>query len=92
MYVVYPQYEWCLLGARGWQVHSPVTAAAAGITEAFVHAVLDQAALKQANALLVAFAGAHILCSLAMMRAADAAGLVLADAVNMALRIAYSLW
>ncbi len=70
-----------------YHCHAP-----AGITEAFVHAVLDAAALKQANAMLVLFTGAHMCLSLVMVRAAGAAGLVGADAVTMLLRIVYSLW
>jgi hypothetical protein len=63
-----------------------------GITEAFVHAVLDEAALKAANALLVLFTAAHIACSVALVQLGGAAGLVAADTLTMALRIAYSLW
>ncbi|WIA16227.1 hypothetical protein OEZ85_012938 [Tetradesmus obliquus] len=63
-----------------------------GITEAFVHAVLEPSALKAANALLVVFTAAHVLCSIVLVKAGGAAGLVLADTVNMSLRIAFSLW
>eukprot|EP00879_Flechtneria_rotunda_P022624 GHRR01023891.1.p1 GENE.GHRR01023891.1~~GHRR01023891.1.p1 ORF type:complete len:331 (+),score=118.29 GHRR01023891.1:1424-2416(+) len=63
-----------------------------GITEAFVHAVLDPPALKSSNALLVVFTAAHVVCSLVLVKAGGAAGLVLADTLNMALRIAYSTW
>ncbi|KAF8057727.1 r [Scenedesmus sp. PABB004] len=63
-----------------------------GITEAFVHGVLDPAALAAANAALVGFSAAHVAASLALVRAGGAAGLVAADTLNMALRIAYSLW
>jgi hypothetical protein len=66
--------------------------AAAGITEAFVHAVLEPSALKAANALLVVFTAAHVLCSVVLVKAGGAAGLVLADTINMSLRIAFSLW
>ncbi|GBF96551.1 hypothetical protein Rsub_09134 [Raphidocelis subcapitata] len=63
-----------------------------GITEAFVHAVLDAAALQRANAALVALGASHVAASLLLVSAGGAAGLVAADALNMALRIAYSLW
>jgi oligosaccharide translocation protein RFT1 len=63
-----------------------------GITESFVHAVLEPSALKAANALLVVFAASHVLASIVLVQLGGAAGLVAADAVNMALRIAYSLW
>jgi oligosaccharide translocation protein RFT1 len=65
---------------------------AAGITEAFVHAVLEPSALKAANALLVVFTAAHVLCSVVLVKTGGAAGLVLADTINMSLRIAFSLW
>lgn len=62
-----------------------------GITEAFVHAVLDPSALSAANAMLVVFTVAHVVTSVVMVKLGGAAGLVLADAFNMLLRIAYSL-
>lgn len=62
-----------------------------GITEAFVHAVLDARALQRANAALVALGAAHAAASLALVRARGAVGLIAADALNMALRIALSL-
>jgi oligosaccharide translocation protein RFT1 len=64
----------------------------AGITEAFVHAVLDESALKAANVLLVVFTAAHVACSVLLVQAGGAVGLVGADTLNMALRITYSLW
>ena len=63
-----------------------------GITEAFVHAVLDGRGIQQTNMLLVAFSVAHLAASIFCINAAGAVGLVLADAVNMVLRIACSLW
>lgn len=57
-----------------------------------MHAVLDPAALKAANALLVVFTVAHVLCSVVLVKLGGAAGLVLADTINMLLRIPYSLW
>ena len=63
-----------------------------GITEAFVHAVLDASALTTSNLLLLLFTGVHLVVSMVMVKAAGAAGLVMADAVNMLLRITYSVW
>lgn len=63
----------------------------AGITEAFVHAVMDPSALTAANAMLVVFTAAHIASSLLLVKLGGAAGLVLADTISMLLRIAYSL-
>ena len=57
-----------------------------------MHAVLDPAALRAANALLVVFAVSHVVASAVMVQLGGAAGLVAADALNMALRITYSLW
>lgn len=63
-----------------------------GITESFVHAVLEPSALKAANALMVVFTASHVVCSIVLVQLGGAAGLVAADALNMTLRIAYSLW
>lgn len=57
-----------------------------------MHAVLDPSALRAANALLVVFTASHVVCSIVLVQLGGAAGLVAADAFNMALRIAYSLW
>lgn len=57
-----------------------------------MHAVLDSKALQQANAALVVLGATHVAASLALIRAGGAVGLVAADAFNMLLRIAYSLW
>ncbi len=64
----------------------------AGITEAFVHAVSDSRALQQINYLLVGFSIAHVAASVVCINTFGAVGLVLADAINMALRVACSLW
>jgi oligosaccharide translocation protein RFT1 len=53
--------------------------------------VLDVAALRAANAALVVFTLVHVATSMVLVKAGGAVGLVLADAVNMLLRIAYSL-
>ena len=53
---------------------------------------MDPGSLRRANAMLVLFSALHLLLCVLLIRAAGAAGLVLADATNMVLRIAYSLW
>lgn len=63
-----------------------------GISEAFVHAVLDHRGLQQSNMLLLAFSAAHLAACGALVRRHGALGLVAADSLNMALRIAYSGW
>lgn len=65
---------------------------ATGVTEAFVHAVLDAKGLQQMNVLLIAFSVAHVTASIVCIKALGAVGLVIADALNMALRIACSAW
>jgi oligosaccharide translocation protein RFT1 len=57
-----------------------------------VHAVLDSRGIQQTNLLLVLFSVLHMTASWVLIRAAGAVGLMLADAVNMALRIACSMW
>jgi oligosaccharide translocation protein RFT1 len=66
--------------------------ARAGVTEAFVHAVLDARGLAAGNAALLALAAAHVGGCMVLIPAAGAAGYVLADALNMTLRIAGSCW
>lgn len=56
-----------------------------------MHGVLDPAALRVANAMLVAFTASHVAASLALVSMGGALGLVAADSINMLLRIAYSL-
>ncbi len=67
-------------------------ACCAGVTEAFVHAVLDTRQLAWSNVVLVALTGAHLGASVACIRALGSVGFVLADSINMALRIGVSLW
>ena len=64
----------------------------AGVTEAFVHAVLDARGIQQTNALLVAFSLIHLVASVVCINLAGAVGLVLADSINMILRISCSFW
>lgn len=63
-----------------------------GVTEAFVHAVLDKRQLAVSNVLMVFLSVAHIgACALLITRMGSA-GLVAADAANMVLRILVSAW
>ncbi|MEW5310576.1 MAG: hypothetical protein WDW38_002362 [Sanguina aurantia] len=63
-----------------------------GATEAFVHGVADCRGLTQSNIMLVVFTGAHVACSSALTAWFGVVGLLLADMLNMVLRILYSLW
>ena len=62
-----------------------------GTLEAFVHAVADQRGLHRANIALVIISILHMALSVGAVKAAGAAGLLIADAVNMVLRITYCL-
>jgi hypothetical protein len=64
----------------------------AGVTEAFVHAVLDQAGLALSNLLMVAFTAIHLVACWVLINQMGTVGLVAADAINMCLRIGLSLW
>lgn len=66
-----------------------VLLAANGILEAFVHSVATQRQLQRINLWLVAFSALHLGASAGAVWAWGAAGLILADAANMAVRIAY---
>ena len=62
-----------------------------GILEAFQHAVASPAELARANAWLIAFAGAHLAAAVSLVSGYGAVGLIVADGISMAARIAYSL-
>eukprot|EP00898_Chlorokybus_atmophyticus_P004190 jgi/Chlat1/4772/Chrsp308S04743 len=62
-----------------------------GITEAFVHAVASQEQLKRINVWLVAFSITHVITSCLLITWAGAAGLIVANCLNMAWRVVYSL-
>lgn len=61
-----------------------------GTLEAFLHGVADQKNLMKNNVALILASLAHMGLSVAMVRAHGAVGLLVADGVNMMLRIAYS--
>lgn len=68
-----------------------VLLAANGILEAFLHSVASERELHANNVALVGFAALHAGLSVAAVRSVGAAGLIAADAANMAVRIAYCL-
>lgn len=63
-----------------------------GVMEAFVHAVADEHNLHRANAALLVISLIHIAASVMGVVKAGAIGLVIADSINMALRIGYCLY
>eukprot|EP00798_Chlamydomonas_sp_ICE-L_P020931 gene20931-27781_t len=63
-----------------------------GVTEAFVHAVLDKKGLHQTNMALIAISILHIASSALAVTYGGAVGLVAADAVNMGVRVTMSMW
>ena len=65
--------------------------AANGISEAFVSAVMSTRQLRHYNLFLVCFSAAYLAACAGLMRFGSA-GLVLANVINMAMRIAYSSW
>jgi oligosaccharide translocation protein RFT1 len=93
---------WLLYGSRWAESGAPAALAlyscyvallaVNGILEAFVHAVADQRGLHQANMVLVVVSILHMGLSVVAVNTAGAAGLLIADAINMTLRIFYCLW
>ena len=63
-----------------------------GTLEAFVHATADQRQLRQTNAVLVALSLCHMGVSVGGVKIAGGMGLLVADGVNMGLRIGYCMW
>ena len=57
-----------------------------------MHAVLDEKGLLFSNAFMICFAGFYITISIALIKIAGTVGLVLADSIKMAGRIAFALW
>lgn len=62
-----------------------------GTTEAFLHAVVTKGQLAQSNVWLVVCSLIYICLSVALINFAGVVGLILANSVNMLLRISYSL-
>lgn len=62
-----------------------------GTTEAFLHAVVTRKQLLWSNAWLTLFSAVYMSLSVLLIGAAGSTGLILANALNMAMRIVYSL-
>lgn len=62
-----------------------------GTTEAFLHAVVTKGQLARSNAWLIVCSLVYISLSVALIRIAGAVGLIIANCVNMLLRIIYSM-
>ncbi|KAI3862033.1 hypothetical protein MKW92_016337 [Papaver armeniacum] len=61
-----------------------------GTSEAFLHAVASEDQLKRSNNSLVIFSGVYLVLNVSLIRSAGAVGLILANSLNMILRISYS--
>lgn len=62
-----------------------------GTTEAFLHAVVTKGQLARSNVWLLAFSLVYISLSIMLIQTAGAAGLIVANCINMLLRTVYSL-
>ncbi|GMH41434.1 hypothetical protein BSKO_09344 [Bryopsis sp. KO-2023] len=76
----------------GWYCAYILLLAVNGVTEAFVHAVLDARSLFSSNAWMVGVAIVHMSASAMLSLKFGSVGLILADGVGMCLRIAFSMW
>ncbi|KAL3845354.1 hypothetical protein ACJIZ3_002757 [Penstemon smallii] len=63
-----------------------------GTSEAFLHAVATEDQLKRSNDSLLIFSLIYIVLNVLLIRAAGAVGLILANSLNMILRIIYSAY
>ncbi|KAI9074257.1 hypothetical protein K1719_043822 [Acacia pycnantha] len=61
-----------------------------GTSEAFLHAVASESQLKRSNDSLLVFSLIYIILNVVLIRLAGAAGLIMANSINMSLRILYS--
>ncbi|XP_019240901.1 PREDICTED: protein RFT1 homolog isoform X4 [Nicotiana attenuata] len=61
-----------------------------GTSEAFLHAVANEIQLKRSNDSLLVFSLIYVVLNVSLIRSAGAIGLILANSLNMALRISYS--
>nr|CAD1818735.1 unnamed protein product [Ananas comosus var. bracteatus] len=61
-----------------------------GTSEAFLHAVANEAQLKRSNDSLLIFSGIYIALNVLLIKSAGAVGLIAANSINMLLRIVYS--
>ncbi|KAJ8752992.1 hypothetical protein K2173_008727 [Erythroxylum novogranatense] len=61
-----------------------------GTSEAFLHAVANEHQLKRSNDSLLLFSMVYVVLNVLLIRSAGAVGLILANSLNMILRITYS--
>ncbi|XP_051124143.1 uncharacterized protein LOC127246681 isoform X2 [Andrographis paniculata] len=61
-----------------------------GTSEAFLHAVASESQLKRSNDSLLIFSVIYIILNVSLIRSAGAIGLILANSLNMILRVTYS--
>ncbi|KAI3935726.1 hypothetical protein MKX01_032910 [Papaver californicum] len=61
-----------------------------GTSEAFLHAVASEDQLKRSNDSLLIFSGIYVVLNVVLIQSAGAVGLILANSLNMILRISYS--
>ncbi|OVA06552.1 RFT1 [Macleaya cordata] len=61
-----------------------------GTSEAFLHAVASETQLKRSNDSLLIFSGIYVALNVLLIQSAGAVGLILANSLNMILRIIYS--
>ncbi|KAI3925031.1 hypothetical protein MKW98_009681 [Papaver atlanticum] len=61
-----------------------------GTSEAFLHAVASEDQLKRSNEFLLIFSGIYVALNVVLIRSAGAVGLILANSLNMILRISFS--
>jgi len=62
-----------------------------GVSEAFLHAVVTKGELMQSNVWLFVFSVVYMCLTVVLIRAAPSTGLILANSINMGMRIIYSL-
>ncbi|XP_020579205.1 protein RFT1 homolog isoform X2 [Phalaenopsis equestris] len=67
-----------------------ITLATNGTSEAFLHAVANESQLIQSNFSLFLFSGIYIILNIILVGSAGAFGLIVANSINMILRITYS--
>jgi len=63
-----------------------------GITEAFVHSVASPTQLRNYNILLITFSFIYVVAAILLLGEMGTSGLILANCLNMALRVAFSVY
>ncbi|XP_056164312.1 uncharacterized protein LOC115673181 isoform X2 [Syzygium oleosum] len=61
-----------------------------GTSEAFLHAVADENQLKHSNDMLLVFSSIYVMLNIMLIKSTGAVGLLMANSLNMLLRIIYS--